>query len=96
MTTTPTPNVLSRHRAPTSPAATATTAAVLLSYRNELLAGGVPTPVADELVLAAGRTVVHTNGLTAAPQNGITVSLAPADTATGSCRCARSRNTEGR
>ncbi|GAA1406225.1 hypothetical protein GCM10009639_53810 [Kitasatospora putterlickiae] len=89
-----TPSTVAR-RAP-APAATATTAAMLLSYRAELLAGGVPAPVADELVLAAGRTVVHTNGLTASPQPGITMSLAPAGTSSTPCRCARTRGTESR
>ncbi|MCX4686777.1 hypothetical protein OG401_21090 [Kitasatospora purpeofusca] len=91
MTTTPTPRVLdTRRSAATRPA---TTAAVLLAYRTELIDGGVPAALADELVMAAGRTVVHTNGLTASTSSGITVSLAPAGS--GTCRCARGHSAGG-
>lgn len=45
-------------------ARTTTTASVLAAYHAELSATDLPTSLVADLVLAAGRTVIHATGLT--------------------------------
>ncbi len=95
----PTPRALDRRHPyySASSASPVTTAAALAAYRTEMLQAGLPASIADELVTAAGRTLVHTAGLT-------TTTTTPAGTPTtttiggpaAQCRCTRPRSTEGR
>ncbi|MEV7212097.1 hypothetical protein AB0O31_03235 [Kitasatospora cineracea] len=85
----PTPRVLDNR-----PAA-ATTAAALGAYHAELTSAALPPTLVADLVLAAGRTLIHTAGLTApVPGPGgvpILVTLGAPAPAPANCRCARPR-----
>ncbi|MFE4397197.1 MULTISPECIES: hypothetical protein [Streptomycetaceae] len=91
---TPTPRDLDRGR-PVLP----TTATVLTAYHAELSATGLPASLVNDLVLAAGRTVIHTTGLTVhttTPDGGqALVTLGPAAPHTG-VRPVRPRGPESR
>ncbi|MET9396298.1 hypothetical protein [Kitasatospora sp. NPDC002965] len=104
MTTSPTPRGLAHIVPGPRPSVTTSTATVLGTFRTELLAAGLPDRLADELVLATGKALVHTVGLTIVVPNllnavgGVptfaTLDTTPAKPTT--CRCARTRSTEGR
>lgn len=80
----PTPRALDRRRSSTA----VTTAAALAAYHSDLTTAGLPPGIVNDLVLAAGRTLVHAVGLT-------TTTTTPAGTTTttiggpAACRCAR-------
>ncbi|MFE2352222.1 hypothetical protein [Kitasatospora cineracea] len=99
----PTPRVLD-HRPPAaailtggSSAPASTTAAALGAYHAELVAAGLPPTTVAELVLAAGRTLIHTAGLTASvPSLTGEPTLVTLGGPTAACHCARPRGAEGK
>ncbi|MGW2544180.1 hypothetical protein ACWC5I_25705 [Kitasatospora sp. NPDC001574] len=97
-TTAPTPRILDNRPSTIE----TTTAGLLRAFRSELIQLGVPGHAADELVMAAGRTVVRFHGLTVAmpgilPTSPLVfVHLPSGAPGSGICRCARTCSTEGR